>query len=152
MKAALLEAHYLSPKNGNPNCLFEPYAAILKFEFCVGVYSVAEGLGAAHSLVAGKSSPSRGQWKKALCNYVNSQNTRFAPSLESVMAIRDLIHQDRAGQRSNIDWHEFALSSALLPAASVLSGLFDSSPSNLPEKSNLIAFEQTLASLSKGIE
>lgn len=149
MKAGLLESHYCLPNSGNPNCLFEPYAAILTFEFCVGVFSVAEGLGAALSMASGNLKPHRAQWTQILHDRFGQMDSEFESALKSVQSVRDLIHQDRAGQRRNIDWHEFGLASALLPAAKVLSAVFDAKPNHLPSKSNLITFDRALISSVK---
>ena len=43
MKAALVIPHQL--REQGHSLLFEPYAQILHFEFCTGVFSVCEGLG-----------------------------------------------------------------------------------------------------------
>jgi hypothetical protein len=49
MKAALIVPH---AKRGNgKSLLFEPYFQMLNFEFCVGTFSICEGLGSALWLV-----------------------------------------------------------------------------------------------------
>ena len=62
--------------------LFEPYAQILHFEFCTGVFSVCEGLGSAQYLVdtgndgAGGDRVWFNQWREPLAAHVGAEDVQ----------------------------------------------------------------------------
>lgn len=141
MKAGLLEAHFCLPKPRQRNCLFESYAAIMTFEFNVGVYSLTEGLGSAMCIADGRTKLNRAKWSVKLADCVATHLSSFSEDLAAVQQTRDRIHQDQAGNRGEIDWHRFQRSVGLLPAARVLGAIFREFSNHLPVNSNLIAFD-----------
>ncbi|MCA0451412.1 MAG: hypothetical protein LCH62_16820, partial [Proteobacteria bacterium] len=72
LKKSLILPHAQTAPGMN-GVLFEPYFQTLIFEFCVGVFSVLEGLGASHWLSQigqdGFNNPRvhRNNWRSALC-------------------------------------------------------------------------------------
>jgi hypothetical protein len=142
MKAALIVPHatHVSGKS----VLFESYCQLMIFEFCVGVFSVCEGLGSAFWLHSnndnGATGPSIGvkKWKPTLIAAAAPQGVvDFAAKLETVIGVRDKIHQDRLGARQSIDWHAFSYTAAFIPAREALNALFIIAPANIPQTTNL---------------
>ena len=142
MKAALVIPHQL--REQGHSLLFEPYAQILHFEFCTGVFSVCEGLGSAQYLVdtgndgAGGDRVWFNQWREPLAAHVGAEDVQqFLTALSIVQAVRDKLHQDRLGARENIDWHAFSYDAAFVPALDVLQTLFTLNSDRLPAATNL---------------
>jgi len=142
MKAALVEPHHLR-EHGRP-LLFEPYAQILHFEFCTGVFSVCEGFGSSWYLVdhgldgALGDQVSFNMWKPVLVGRLAGNNQEvFEDLLETVKRTRDRLHQDRLGARENIDWHAFDYEVSFQPALQALHFLFRQNENQLPERTNL---------------
>ena len=112
LKAGLIVPH--GKRLAGREVLFEPYFQILNFEFNVGVFSVCEGLGAAHHLAGQKDDGSAGPivpaatWPPALAQRFDPGGARgLEAKVAAVRAIRDKLHQDRLGLRGEIDWHDF---------------------------------------------
>lgn len=110
MKAALVVPHANREPGTNPP-LFESYATILIFEFCVGAFSVCEGLGSAFYLrnsgKDGADSPriNPADWIAALVGEAGANND-LELRVRKIKEVRDKIHQDRLGAREEIDWHK----------------------------------------------
>ncbi len=142
MKAALIVPH--GTRNGGPSVLFESYFSILIFEFCVGVFSVCEGLGSAIWLHNQKNSGAAGP-RIAPCKWIGALVAEADPGgqlqlgekVRGAKAVRDKLHQDQIGARVTIDWHAFDYQSAFLPAREALRILFDLSAETIPENTNL---------------
>lgn len=142
MKAALVVPHHLQEQGYS--LLFEPYAQIMHFEFCVGTFSVCEGLGSAYHLVNNQLDGAAGQvvyfneWKQALVNrFAQNDGGVFAALIDSVKATRDRLHQDRLGARANIDWHDFDYDLAFQPALAAIHTLLAFNAHQVPQASNL---------------
>lgn len=143
MKAALINPH--AQRGGNEHSLlFESYFQNLIQEFCVGAFSVLEGLGSAHWLHQngqdGAVAPriSRDNWRPALCSAYDADGEYdLNNAIERTTAVRDLLHQDRLGARENIDWHAFSYDEAFLPASSAISTLLRCDSEHVPETTNL---------------
>src|SRR4051794_26954582 len=113
LKAALIVPH--AQRGTGKSILFEPYVHIMNFEFCVGVYSLCEGIGSAIWLrkngldgaAADRVGPD--DWKPSLVNTFDEFG-KFAldADVDRVKSVRDKLHQDRLGARENIDWHAFS--------------------------------------------
>jgi hypothetical protein len=112
MKAALIVPH---AKRGNgKSVLFEPYFHMLNFEFCVGMFSICEGLGSAHWLREKKRDGSAAdriefdEWRPSPVKKFDPE-AKFGLNADvgGVKSVRDKLHQDRLGARENIDWHAF---------------------------------------------
>lgn len=142
MKAALLLPHF-ARRSGN-NILFEPYATILTLEFCIGTFSVCEGIGAALYLSDQGDDGSTGtcvrsgEWLTALSErLIMEDGTSIREELEAVKQVRDIIHQDRLALRQSIDWHDLSFNSAFVPAARVWHRLLQEAPCKAPTNTNL---------------
>ncbi len=142
MKAALIIPHHR--REQGHSLLFEPYAQILHFEFCTGVFSICEGIGSARHLVDTGRDGSAGervffnQWKEALTGYVGPQDIQqFQNSLDSVRSVRDRLHQDRLGARENIDWHSFDYEVAFEPGLYALQNVLRLNQERIPATTNL---------------
>ena len=146
MKAGLILPHaYSKLKSNQKALLFEPYHQILTFEFCLGTWSVCEGLGTAHHLANHQKSGRR--IKKIRSNIIisaltkaYSSNNQYQFELETkqVRNIRNMIHQDNLFKRDNIDWHALGYQAAFIPALNVLSSLFETEKHLVPKRTNLI--------------
>ncbi|MCB1355020.1 MAG: hypothetical protein KDK53_00470 [Maritimibacter sp.] len=115
MKAGLIQPQQNSRKTGR-SLLFEPYFQVMTFEFCVGTFSVCEGLGSAFHLAnAGGDAERRvgvDQWKAALVAHFDPTHEHgLEQNVTQVKVIRDKMHQDRLGAREDIDWHDFGYGS-----------------------------------------
>ena len=117
MKAALIVPH---AKRGNgQSILFEPYFHMLNFEFCVGMFSICEGLGSALWLRENNRDGSLADriaiedWKPSLVKKFDPE-AKFGLDADvgGVKSVRDKLHQDRLGARENIDWHAFTYEAA----------------------------------------
>jgi hypothetical protein len=144
MKAALIVPH---AKRGNgPSILFEPYFHILNFEFCVGMFSICEGLGSALWLRENKLDGSAAnliaieQWKSSLAKKFDPEaKLGLDADVGSVKGVRDKLHQDRLGARESIDWHAFSYDEAFTPAARAVRCLLGTNTSDVPKATNLTA-------------
>ena len=139
LKAALIRPHH-----DEPGVLFEPYFQNLISDFCVGAYSVLEGLGAAHWLhqndQSGADAPfiHRNHWRAALCVAHDANGARELHQLvDAIQSARDRLHQDRLGLRADIDWHAFTYEAAFFPAAEAIKTLLVSESELVPATSNL---------------
>lgn len=144
MKAALIVPH---AKRGNgPSILFESYFHILNFEFCVGMFSLCEGLGSAIWLRENNRDGSAAdhiaieQWKPSLAGKFDP-DAKFGLDADvgSVKSVRDKLHQDRLGAREDIDWHAFTYDKAFTPAARAMRCLLGTNTSEVPKETNLTA-------------
>ncbi|UGY20963.1 hypothetical protein HAP48_0049320 (plasmid) [Bradyrhizobium septentrionale] len=141
MKAALIVPH---AKRGR--LLFESYFPMLDFEFCVGTFSVCEGLGSALWLrengLDGSKAERIGieQWKASLeKRFDPEKKLGLAADVDSVKGVRDKLHQDKLGARENIDWHAFSYDRAFTPAARAMRSLLRTSADEVPKETNLTA-------------
>jgi hypothetical protein len=141
MKAALIVPHARRGK-----LLFESYFHMLNFEFCVGTFSVCEGLGSAHWLRENGSDGSESerigveQWKEALeRRFDPEKKLGLAADVDSVKRVRDKLHQDKLGARESIDWHAFSYNRAFTPAARAVRSLLQTNDDNIPKETNLKA-------------
>lgn len=139
LKAALIQPHH-----EGDGVLFEPYFQGLISEFCVGVFSLLEGLGAAHWLgqngLDGAEGPRVGRqdWQQALCRAFDPEAALGLPQFtETIGSARDRLHQDRLGMREDIDWHAFTYEEAFVPAMSAVRVLLRSKGELAPDVSNL---------------
>lgn len=142
MKAALIVPH--AERGNGPSILFEPYLHMMSFEFCVGVFSVCEGIGAALWLrengLDGDAAQGvyRPQWKPPLVAAFDPQGEFGLDALvDRVGAVRDKLHQDRLGARAQIDWHDFEYAAAFQPALAALHCLLRQNLDTVPVQSNL---------------
>ena len=141
MKAGLIVPHATRPA-GSPPLLFESYPTIMIFEFCVGAFSVCEGLGSAFHLrnigndgaAAPRIDPD--DWIAALVAEVGA-NGDLEGRVRGIKAVRDKIHQDRLGARVEIDWHAFRYDVAFVPAREALQMLFAMNANRIPAGTNL---------------
>lgn len=139
MKAALIVPHEERGK-----LLFESYFHMLNFEFCVGVFSVCEGLGSALWLRENGKDGSDAD-KISIEQWRSSLQRKFDPeakfnldgNIGTVKSARDKLHQDRLGARENIDWHAFSYKEAFTPAASVMNCLLSTNAGDVPKDTNL---------------
>lgn len=139
LKAALVQPHH-----EQPGVLFEPYFQGLISDFCIGAFSVLEGVGAAHWLhqqgIDGADGPQvgRNQWLQALRHSFDPDDAfRLAEETEITRQVRDRLHQDRLGMREDIDWHAFSYEAAFAPAISAIRTLLRSRDDLVPDTSNL---------------
>ncbi|NTJ68654.1 hypothetical protein G6M50_30905 [Agrobacterium rhizogenes] len=146
MKAALIVPHAM--RVSGKSVLFESYYQLIIFEFCVGVFSVCEGLGSAlwlhNSNNDGATAPQIGvkKWNPALIAAADPEGTASLDAkLETVIGVRDKIHQDRLGARQSIDWHAFSYQAAFIPAKEALNTLFTFAPASIPNTTNLRAVD-----------
>ncbi len=142
MKAALIFPHV--NRGAGRSLLFEPYFQVLTFEFCVGTFSVCEGLGAINFLAAqGEDGADErritpNQWIASLTQTFDPENRNgLALAVEAVKEIRDRLHQDRLGARENIDWHVFGLDAAFRPACTTLNVILLHQRDLVPDTTNL---------------
>lgn len=144
LKAALIVPH--AERGAGPSLLFEPYLHIMNFEFCVGVFSICEGLGSALWLrennLDGSAADRIGQpqWKPSLINKFDPAGDHdLGADVDRVRNVRDKLHQDRLGARENIDWHAFSFEDAFSPALRALRCLLHTNPEHVPAQTNLKA-------------
>jgi hypothetical protein len=142
MKAALVVPH--GTRNGGPSVLFESYFSIMIFEFCVGVFSVCEGLGSALWLKSQNSDGSANQriapeqWIGSLVAAADpSGQLHLGNKVRVAKSVRDKIHQDKLGAREAIDWHAFDYETAFIPAGEALRILFALNAATVPANTNL---------------
>jgi len=142
MKAALIVPH--ATRISNRAVLFEPYCQLLTFEFCVGVFSVCEGIGSALWLRSqnddGAAAPriSPNNWIGSLVAAADPQGTLdFDIKMRGVKAVRDKIHQDQLGARTEIDWHAFDYNHAFVPANDALGIVLRLHAASVPANTNL---------------
>lgn len=141
MKAALIVPH---AKQGR--VLFESYFHMLNFEFCVGMFSLCEGLGSAIWLrendLDGSAADRIGidKWKSSLeKNFDSKAKFGLGADVDRVKSVRDKLHQDRLGARENIDWHAFSYDEAFTPAARAMRCLLSTNAGDVPKETNLNA-------------
>jgi hypothetical protein len=139
MKAALIVPH---AKQGR--LLFESYFHMLNFEFCVGMFSICEGLGSALWLRENGldgSDANRihvGQWKPSLTKKFDPEaKSNLGADVDTVKSVRDKLHQDQLGARENIDWHAFSYEKAFTPAGRALRCLLSTNARDVPKDTNL---------------
>jgi hypothetical protein len=142
MKAALIVPH---AKRGNgQSILFEPYFHMLNFEFCVGMFSICEGLGSALWLREKNRDGSAADriaiedWKPSLVKKFDPE-AKFGLDADvgGVKSVRDKLHQDRLGARENIDWHAFTYEAAFKPTARAMRCLLSTNGGDVPKETNL---------------
>ena len=145
LKKALILPH-AQRGNGEGGVLFEPYFQNLIFEFCVGSYSVIEGLGAAHWFdrnnqdgAAGEPI-SRNQWRSSLQAVYDENGDRCLENdVMQVEKVRDKMHQDKIGVRTEIDWHALGFNAAFVPANRAIETILLLERNLVPDGSNLPA-------------
>lgn len=154
LKAALIQPHH-----EQPGVLFEPYFQSLISEFCVGAFSVLEGMGAAHWIeqqgIDGADGPQVGrqQWLEAICQAFDPDNAfQLAEDTETTRLVRDRLHQDRLGMREEIDWHAFTYEAAFVPAIRAVGTLLRSRDELVPETSNLPQYASELGAAGAEME
>lgn len=142
LKAALIIPH--AQRGAGPSILFEPYLHIMNFEFCVGVFSVFEGIGSALWLrengLDGAAANRVGfeQWKSPLVSTFDPEGEySLGAGVDRVKNVRDKLHQDRLGARENVDWHSFSFEEAFVPAFNALRCLLLRREEHLPQGTNL---------------
>jgi hypothetical protein len=138
MKTALV------PHAKQRNLLFESYFHMLNFEFCVGLFSICEGLGSALWLRENgldgfdANRISIGQWKPSLTKHFDPEGkSKLGEDVGTVKGVRDKLHQDQLGARENIDWHAFSYDKAFTPAARAMRCLLSTNASDVPKETNL---------------
>lgn len=143
MKAGLIIPH--GERISQKSVLFEPYCQILTFEFCIGVFSVCEGLGSIHHLRSRGDDGSAGarvqtdEWIAALvAKFDPNREQNLDGDLRQTKSVRDKMHQDRLGARADIDWHDFGYRAAFLPARNALQPLLRAYRGKVPEATNLL--------------
>jgi hypothetical protein len=144
LKAELIKPHNFRGPGERP-VLFEPYFQNFILEFCVGAFSVIEGLGSAHRLAQqgldGSNAPiiARQHWLEALCAaYDETGEFGLRDDVNSTLAIRDLLHQDRLGAREDIDWHVLSYDGAFTPASEAIRKILQRNADLVPQTSNLL--------------
>jgi hypothetical protein len=142
LKAGLIVPH--AERGSGPSILFEPYFQIMNFEFCVGVFSICEGLGSALWLRENKRDGAasnrihQNEWLPSLVRRFDpSGNLGLIDDVGRVRNVRDKLHQDRLGARENIDWHAFSYADAFKPALRAMQCLLQTNPQNVPQQTNL---------------
>ncbi|PJT22692.1 hypothetical protein CN884_12000 [Ochrobactrum sp. 30A/1000/2015] len=143
LKASLLRAH-LEREPGSNSRLFESYAQIMNFEFCVGTYSILEGLGSVIWFDQNENDGTnpgkfgRNDWRSSLAATYDSDNEGDLVNLvRTVESVRDKLHQDKLVSRIQIDWHAFDSDRSFIPAIRALRIILARSPQGLPEHSPL---------------
>jgi hypothetical protein len=143
MKAGLVMPH--GKRVVGKSVLFEPYCQIMIFEFCVGVFSVCEGLGSIHHLLSkgkdGAAAPrvAPDDWIAALCSEFDPIGVHdLKANVRHTKEVRDKIHQDRIGARADIDWHDFGYDKAFIPARDALQPLLRQFEDQVPKTTNLL--------------
>jgi hypothetical protein len=144
MKAALIVPHAM--RGNGKSLLFEPYFQMLNFEFCVGTFSICEGLGSALWLVENGRDGSSGdrietrQWRPSLAKKFDPEaKLGLDADVGSAMSVRDKLHQDKLGARAEIDWHAFTYEKAFVPAARTIRSLLQTNANEVPQTTNLTA-------------
>lgn len=144
LKKALIEAHQ-NRAVGEHEVLFEPYFQNFILEFCVAAFSILEGLGSAQWLAQndqdGANGPTifRNQWLPALADvYDENGEHGLQADVNSTLAVRDKLHQDRLGARENIDWHTLSYENAFTPARRSIGTLLLREAEFVPPQSNLL--------------
>ena len=144
LKAALITPH--AQRENAPAILFEPYYHMMNFEFCVGVFSICEGLGSANWLLenglngAAANLVGFNNWKLSLVNAFDPiGEAGLNAGVDVVKSVRDKLHQDRLGARESVDWHAFSYEHAFIPAIEVLQCLLLKNEGHVPEQTNLRA-------------
>ena len=142
IEAGLILPH--AERGARSEVLFEPFYNTLILHFCIGTYSICEGLGAAFVLDAQKDNGITGpiirkkDWKPALINRLDPEGTTtLGDDLKTVISKRDLIHQDKLGARADIDWHSIGYDSAFLPAKRLIAAIIVRSRADAPADTNL---------------
>jgi len=145
MKAALITPH-ATRGAGNASVLFESYYTMIIFEFCVGAFSVCEGIGAAFRLRDtgddGANAPyiAPNNWIASLVAVADPNgNFDLENKVRGIKSVRDKMHQDRLGARQEIDWHSFSYDDAFLPAKEAIRTLLRLEPQHVPAATNLNA-------------
>ncbi len=143
MKAGLIIPHQESRSTGS--VLFEPYFQIMSFEFCVGVFSLFEGLGSFIYLVNNGKNGSEGErvitnnWISAIVNTYDGDGEKDLESkLKLVKSVRDKMHQDKLGIREDIDWHSFDYDRAFKPALEAVQIILTNCEEAIPKNTNLL--------------
>lgn len=143
LKKALILPH-AQREAGEREVLFEPYFQTLIFEFCVGAFSVLEGLGGAHWLSQnGHDGAEHGKigrvaWRPALCAvYDPTGELGLDGAVRQTSNVRDKLHQDQIGARTEIDWHALGYEPAFIPASHAIRTLLRREAVEVPERSNL---------------
>lgn len=143
IQAGLITPH--AERGKRSSVLFEPFYNTLILHFCIGTYSICEGLGAAYVLEAsgddGLAGPfiQKKAWKPALLEQLDPKGaTTLAGDLETVISKRDLIHRDKLGLRADIDWHAIGYEGAFLPAKRLVLGIIEHSEVPSPADTNLV--------------
>jgi hypothetical protein len=143
-KAALIVPH--ATRGAGQSLLFESYFQIMNFEFCVGVFSVCEGIGSAHWLRESNLDGSEDdrvkpdEWKPSLLKTFDPDGKlKLGTNVDSVKSVRDKLHQDQLGAREEIDWHAFSYDAAFVPALSALQCLLRKNAQAVPQGTNLKA-------------
>ena len=143
LKAALIAPHAQRGPDGRP-MLFEPYFQNFIQEFCVGAFSVLEGLGAAHWLDQhgqnGAAAPfiSRHEWLPSLCAVYDADGQQgLHEAVTQTVNVRNRLHQDKVGAREDIDWHAFSHAEAFVPASQAVRTLLRRDADALPDTTNL---------------
>lgn len=144
LKAALVVPH--AKRGDRPSILFEPYLHIINFEFCVGVFSICEGLGSALWLRENNLDGSAAdrirplQWKPSLVKKFDpTDQFSLGADVDKVNNVRDKLHQDCLGARASIDWHAFSYKDAFVPAARAMRHLLQTDAEYVPQQTNLTA-------------
>jgi hypothetical protein len=143
MKAALVVPH--ATRVSNRSVLFEPYCQLMIFEFCVGVFSFCEGIGSVIWLRLqnqdGSNAPQipPDDWIGALVAAADPQGAfDLEDKVRGVKGVRDKIHQDRLGARTEIDWHAFDYDQAFLPARDAIDVVLQLNAPAIPPTTNLV--------------
>jgi hypothetical protein len=149
MKAALIVPH--ATRVSNRSVLFEPYCQLMIFEFCVGVFSVCEGIGSAIWLRGQNQDGSNAprivpdDWIGALVAAADPQAALdLEDKVRGVKAVRDKIHQDRLGARTEIDWHAFDYDHSFVPAKDTLANVLRLNADDVPPTTNLARFSHRI--------
>lgn len=144
LKAGLIVPH--GERGGGQPLLFESYFQILNFEFCVGVFSVCEGLGSALWLRENKKDGAADNliyfrdWAPSLVRKFDpTKALKLSEDVDRVKNVRDKLHQDRLGAREHIDWHSFTYDGAFKPALRVIQCLLQTNAQDVPQQTNLRA-------------
>lgn len=144
LKAGLIVPH--AERGSGASILFEPYFQIMNIEFCVGVFSICEGLGSALWLRENKRDGSASnkigydEWVPSLVRKFDpTGNLSLSNDVDRVRNVRDKLHQDRLGARENIDWHAFSYADAFTPALRAMRCLLQTNAQDVPQLTNLRA-------------
>jgi hypothetical protein len=142
MKAALIVPH--AKRGTGKSLLFEPYFQILNFEFCVGTFSICEGLGSALWLVENGLDGLKGdkvepyQWRPPLAKKFDPEKKMgLDADVGNAKNVRDKLHQDKLGARAEIDWHAFTYDKAFVPAARAMRSMLKTNANDVSKKTNL---------------